>query len=78
MDSTTFIVGALVAMQALQTLQIAIVGRKVSQSLRPPPRAHDPFCVGCGALCAASELREGLCVSCRTARQRELWASTKQ
>lgn len=40
-------IGAAVLLQVLQTIQIAIVGRKVSRTLAPPPLP--PTCPACGA-----------------------------
>jgi hypothetical protein len=37
MDTLTFVLGAAVALQSLQTLQIAILRRDVRRSMRPPP-----------------------------------------
>lgn len=61
-------IGAAVLMQFLQTLQIAVLGRKVSRTLAPPPlRIPQPMaavCKGCGAFSHPSALRDGLCVEC--------------
>jgi hypothetical protein len=74
MDAWVFGIGAAVALQGLQTIQIAIVGRRVervAQSLVPPPlpAARAPFpptCARCGLPHFASELdAAGLCAKCR-------------
>jgi hypothetical protein len=41
-DTLTIVVGGAVALQVLQTIQIAIVGREVKRSLRPPPPPAQP------------------------------------
>lgn len=43
MDSLTFVVGAAVAMQALQTFQIVVLRRHVQRSLRPPPPSRNEW-----------------------------------
>jgi hypothetical protein len=71
MDAWVIGIGAAVALQGLQTIQIAIVGRRVervAQSLVPPPRPPPPFpptCRKCGLPHFASELAAGLCATCR-------------
>jgi len=79
MDSEVlFGVGAFLALQVLQTIQIAVVGRKVSRTMIPPPMAAPPpqqymhpFCVKCGALTQPTMLRDGLCPDCFGAGQTE-------
>jgi hypothetical protein len=80
MDAWVIGIGAAVALQGLQTIQIAIVGRRVDRvaaSLLPPPlppplgqppqrRRFPPTCRQCGLPHFASELdAEGLCAKCR-------------
>jgi predicted Zn-ribbon and HTH transcriptional regulator len=73
MDAWVIGIGAAVALQGLQTIQIAIVGRRVdrvAQSLLPPPpigrRPFPPTCRQCGLPHFASELdAAGLCAKCR-------------
>lgn len=36
-DAVTLVLGSLVALQTLQTIQVAILRRDVRNSLRPPP-----------------------------------------
>jgi hypothetical protein len=61
-------IGAAVLLQVLQTIQIAIVGRKVTRTLAPPPlRIPQPLaavCKQCGAFTHPTALRDGLCVEC--------------
>lgn len=42
MDVLAIVVGGAVALQALQTIQVAILGRDVRRSLRPPPPPPKP------------------------------------
>jgi hypothetical protein len=58
-------IAAAVLLQILQTIQIAIVGRKVTRTLAPPPAAT---CRVCGGLTLASSLRNGVCGSCEPTR----------
>jgi uncharacterized paraquat-inducible protein A len=60
---------AWLAVQILQTIQIAIVGRKVTRTLMPPPFAQQQqpayrLCSGCGQLRSHAEMRDGLCSGC--------------
>jgi hypothetical protein len=72
MDAWVIGIGAAVALQGLQTIQIAIVGRRVdrvAQSLLPPPpigrRPFPPTCRKCGLPHFESELNAaGLCAAC--------------
>lgn len=78
METWQWVIGLVVwlALQVLQTIQIAIVGRQVKRTLSPPPMFPpppptaaapyyaDPFCTKCGALTPPRELRDGLCPDC--------------
>lgn len=60
-------IAAAVALQVLQTIQIAIVGRKVARTLAPPPLRVPPAagaCSQCGTLTPIAALKLGLCPQC--------------
>lgn len=66
------------ALQAIQTVQIALVGRKVTRTLVPPPPLHSlqqqappplaapaGYCRNCGSLTPAQALgADGVCLRC--------------
>jgi hypothetical protein len=69
MDAWMFGIGAALALQGLQTIQIAIVGRRVdtvAKSLQPPPMP--PTCMRCGLPFMRDELsKRRLCRDCEHA-----------
>jgi hypothetical protein len=69
MDAWVWGIGAAIALQGLQTIQIAIVGRRVdtvARSLAPPPSMpRHPRCNACGLPYLRSELDAGICADCR-------------
>ena len=79
MEVDTALVAAFLASQALQTVQLLLMGRSVNKVSRtlippapaamyPPPQAPQaamyPFCFHCGNLTNPAELRGGLCADC--------------
>ena len=71
MEIDTIAIVAFLTSQALQTVQLWAVSRKVTRATLapparaiPPPPAANPFCLNCGTLTAPSELRNGLCAEC--------------
>jgi hypothetical protein len=70
MEIDALALGVFLVSQALQTLQLWAVSRKVSRTLMPPPilppppAAINPFCLRCGTLTHPAELSDGLCARC--------------
>jgi predicted Zn-ribbon and HTH transcriptional regulator len=73
MDYLVLGIGGAVALQVLQTIQIAIVGRRVdtvAKTLHPPPMRETaagvspPRCTVCGLPFNATELDAGVCIDC--------------